>query len=300
MDKTLTFAIAVVLALTSSGCIANMGDLRDRAADEENLTSAAIDATTGTTTQASPRPNETVKLPPVARISIFESGGALLYKAAFTAEDPAETIFVKAATELSLIAGDSEAVERGATLTGFAWTVNDKPVEGTRQAKYAVEDPGLYTIMLQVTDSNGKTDMQHVKVALMPEPYEVVTELVSGQVVGQEGDAPADVAWDLAEPAEPATVQSVTIVASPPVHCDAILELLDAQGNSLGSADSSGIQDLDNTETLELGSIAFGAYTIRIAPFTCVATEVPIVVTVVLLPIVEGLEGAGDGHGHAH
>lgn len=296
MRTTLTLALACALAFT--GCITNMAGLKESLGGEDAANETIEPASTGTNVSTPNSPPVVQQRPPVARVSIFEPSGTLLYKSTFTAEDPAEMIMVPAATKLNLIAGDSEAVERGATLTGFAWTANGKPVEGARQASFEIKDPGLYKITLQVTDSNGKTDAQSVKVALMPEPYEVVTELAAGQLVGQEGDAPADVAWDLAAPEKPATVQSVKIVAEPPVTCDAVLELLDPTGASMGSADAAGIQDGDNTETLELASIPFGAYTIRLSPFTCVALDIPITVTVVLLPTIEGLEGGHGGHNH--
>lgn len=299
-----TFALTVALALALTGCITNMAGLKESLGDANGTTPETGEPLdrSATTPDATTKTNATtiVQRPPVARISIYESNGALLFKSTFTAENSTEIVFVNAKTTLSLIAGDSEAVERGANLTGFAWTVNGKPLEGDRQAKLEIAEPGVYAIMLKVTDSNGKSDTQSAKVALLAEPYEVVEELMSGQIVGQEGDAPADLAWELASPEEPATVQSVTIVARFPTTCDGIVELVAADGTSMGSSDAVGIQDLDNTETLELGSIAFGKYTIRLAPYTCVATEVPVTVTTVLVPVVPGLEGAGHGEHAGH
>lgn len=301
MNKTLLLSLALALALLSSGCIANMDNLKDKlgggAADESVTPAATSDETT--TPNSPPVVNETPKKPPVARLTVFAAGGALLFKSTFTAEDPGETVMVSAKGKLDLISGDSEVIERGATLTGFAWTVNGKAIEGAQKASFEIPEPGLYTITLKVTDSNAKSDTQTVKVALAPEPYEETVELVAGQVVGQEGDAPADVAWDLAAPEKPATVTKVVITAAPPITCDAVLEVLDAEGNVLGSADNVGHQDLTQTEELELGALAFGAYTIRIAPYTCIATEVPITVTVTYLPVVEGLDAShGEHAGH--
>lgn len=290
----------VVLTLATSGCIQNMGDLKDRlGGDDEPVTPAALETTPDTATNATTT-NVTATQPPVARISVFAANGALLFKSTFTAEDPTAIVFAEEKSKISLIAGDSEAVERGATLANFAWTLNAKPIEGGRQATFETGEPGMYVVGLVVTDSNGRSDNQTVTLGVAPTPYEVVTELVTGPVAGAEGTGEsAALPWELAAPEKPALVQSVKIVASPDVQCDAILDLLDAEGGSLGHADSAGHQDLDQTEVIELGALPYASYTIAVSPYACAEDEIPVTITVVFLPIVEGF-GGDDGHGHAH
>ena len=302
MRTTIAIAIAAALALT--GCITNIAGLKESAEDTGealeqtaealNQTADALDRTTAKNS------TQTVSKPPVARISIFGGNGALLFKSTFQAEDVSEIILIDAKTKLSLIAGDSEAVEPGATLTSYAWTLDGKPIEGGRQANLELAEPALHTLTLTVTDSKGKTDTQSLKLGVKPEPYEVVTELATGPIVGAEGEGQSEsLAWELAAPEKPAKIQSVVITAAPPVQCDAILELLDGEGTSVGFSDNAGHTSSSQTEEITLGEIPFAAYSIRVAPFACVADTIPVTVVVTFLPIVEGLEG-GDGHGHAH
>lgn len=299
MNKTLTLVTAVVLALTSSGCIANMGDLRDNvSAAEENLTSAAIDATEATTAQTSPRPNETVKLPPVARMAVFGSNGALIFKSNFQAESPAEIVRVDQDATLNFIAGDSEAIERGATITGFAWSLSGKPIEGAGQATVTLAEAGIQVVKLVVTDSNGKTDDVSLKLGVAPKPVEIVTELLTGPVAGASGLGNAgEVTFDLtlAAAGVPAVITSVKFVASPPASCDAILTVVDSEGEEVGSVDNTGNGE---AETVSAGALAEGAYLITVGPFACAAPDgVPVSVTVIYTPVIEGLEADHGEHG---
>lgn len=298
MRKLLLFVIT--LALASAGCVQNMNDLKDRIGNDEPITPAAVNDTTPTAPTSPPVANVT-KTPPVARISIFGTNGALVYKSTFQADDPKDILFVEAKSKLNLIASDSEALERGATLTGFAWTLNGKPIEGgARQASAEIGEAGLYTLTLHVTDSNGKTDTQTVKLGVAPEPYEITLELMTGPIAGGEGQGQGEaLIFTLATDAAkgPATVQKVTISAAPDVTLDAILTVTDAEGTVLGEADNAGHTDLDQTETLELGAIALGDYTVTVNPFAGAdADGVPITITITFLPTVEGLSG-DDGHG---
>ena len=302
MQKTLTFAIAVLLALTSSGCIANMGDLRDRmSGEEDNLTSAAIDALEQeSTTNTSSMTNQTAKLPPVARMAVFGANGALIFKSTFQADDPAEVLRVDQDTTLNLIAGDSEAIERGATITGFAWSHNGKPLEGAGQATLTLADAGIHVIKLVVTDSNGKTDDHSLKLGVAPQLVEIVTELLTGPVAGAGGEgSPGEVSFDLklAAAGVPAVITSVKFAAEPGAACDAILTVTGPDGPLGSGVDNAGF---GGAETVSGGSLPEGAYTISVGPFACVAPDgVPVVVTVVYTPIVEGLEDVHDDHaGH--
>lgn len=291
MRKTLIIPLA--LALAFAGCIQNMGDLKERLGTtaEEPVEPAAVTEEPA----APPAVNTTAPKPPVARITVFGPNGALIYKSTFTAEDPEAMVFVEESARLSLNGGDSEALETGATVTEFAWTLNGKPIEGDRAASVEVGEAGLYTLELVITDSVGSTDNQTLKLAVAPKPFEVVTELTTEPVAGAEGQGAASLPFTLALPGDkPATVQSVTFEARPGASCDAILEVLDSEGTSLGSEDSDGF---GGAETIEAGALPLGDYTITVSPFACVAPEgVPVRIVVVYLPTIEGL--AVDKHAH--
>lgn len=295
----IVITLALAFALSLAGCIQNMGDFKDRfgATTDEPLESTDTPVTP--TAPTTPVGNATPPAPPVARISVFGANGALVYKATFTAEDPADVVYVEEKSKLLLNAADSEAVERGATLTAYAWSLNGKLLEGGRNATVEVGEAGLYTLSLVVTDSKGSKDNQTLKLGVAPKPFEVVTELVTAPVVGAEGQGQgATLAFELAAAGDkPATVQSVTFEASPGASCDIILDVLDPEGESLGSKDGGSFGE---SETLAAGALAYGAYSIVVSPFVCAAPDgVPVTVTVVYLPTVEGL--ATDEHGgHAH
>ena len=304
MNKTLAFALALALAVVSTGCIQNMAELKDRIGADEPVEPAAVVDTPAKPTPAVENTTKPLKAP-VARITVFAANGALVYKSPFQADDGAELIFVEAKTTLNLIAGDSEALEAGATLTGFAWTLAGKPVEGARQASAEVGEAGLYPLTLTVTDSNGQKDTQSVKLAVAPEAYDVTIELMSGPIAGAEGAPLAEtLAFTLAadESKGPSMVQKVVIVAKPDLGLDAAIEVLNADGESMGSADSAGHDSLDQTETIELGAVALGDYAVSVTPFAGADPDgVPVTIIVTYMPIIAGLNDTGDGHGgHAH
>lgn len=299
MKKTLILLIAAMLSL--AGCIANMTDLKDRAATtDEPVVPAAVDEPVKTDTADTDDDVVVPKKAPVARISAFGPNGALLFKSSFTAEDPAATLPVEEKSALKLIAGDSETLEPGANLTGFAWTLNGKPLEGTRQATAELGEAGLYVITLVVTDSNGQSDSQTLKLGVAPKPVDIVTELVTGPIAGAEGEGQAGaVSFDLALDGAgvPAAILAVRFTATPPIACDAILDVVGPDEASLGAKDETGFGE---PEEISAGALAPGAYAITVAPFACAAPDgVPVTITVTYLPVVEGMAAEPDGP-HAH
>lgn len=292
--RTLSFTLTLALALVSSGCVANMADLKDRVGGaDEPVEAAEVAIPSPVATNTTP---PKVTKPPVARITAFGANNALVYKSTFQADDPSELVFVTKDTKVSLMASDSEALEAGATLASFAWTLNGQPLAQARTAALDAKEAGLYTVVLNVTDSNGKSDTQTLKLAVAPEPYDVVTELVTGPVAGAEGAGQAgELAFELALPTDkPATAQKISIVAKPGASCDATLEVTDPAATSSGVKDGGSVGE---EESVDIASPAVGSYAIVVAPFACVAPEgVPVTVTVTFLPTVEGVAG-GDGHG---
>lgn len=289
--------IPIVVMLSLAGCIQNMSDLKDRVgAGDEPIETAALEEPTPTVDTPT---NKTPPKAPVARLSLFAQNGAMLYKSSFIADDPTEIVFVDEETKLKALASDSETNEPGANLTTFAWTLQGKPLPSGRSVDVEVGEAGIYTLTLVVTDSNGMTDAHTLRLGVAPVPVEVATTLKTGPVAGaggagQNGELVFDLAADGA--GVPATIQSVTFEAAASATCDHILEVIGPDGTSLGVKDSAGN---GAPETINAGALEPGAYEIIVSGFACAAPEVDVIVTVVYLPIVEGLE-AGDGHGHAH
>lgn len=299
MKRHTPIVLALALSLALAGCIQNMGDLKGRLsgdADEPVQAATTDDATTPPTVET-PVANATPKKAPVARMSLFAASGALVYKSTFQADDPAEIVFVEEKSKLNAIAGDSETLEKGATLSSYAWTLNGKAISSEAKATVEVGEAGLYTLVLTVTDSNQQTDVHTVKLGVAPKPYDVVTELMTGAVLGasglgQTGELTFDLALDTST--GPTTIQAVTFTASPGLTCDAQLDVLDANGESVGSADDGGN---GGAEEIAAGALPVGAYTIIVSAYACVEPEgVPVTVTVTYLPVIEGVD-AGDGHG---
>lgn len=289
-------ALALVLALALTGCIQNMGALKEKVDGDdagEGLAPASAGNATSTAANATTGAAEAAKKPPVARTSLYAPNGALVYKSSFQAEDPAEVVFVEEKSSITANAGDSETLERGATLTGFAWTLDGKALPAGRQATVEVGEAGIYVLLLTVTDSNGMTDTQTLKLGVPPKPYEVATEVLTGPVAGVEGagqggSATFELALDTSQ--GPATIQSVSFAASPPTSCvDMAIQVLDAEGEAIGEASGS--------DAVEAGALPLGTYTIEVIPYACVAQDgIPITVVVTYVPVIEAL-GETEGHG---
>lgn len=290
----------LALALLSTGCIANMTDLKDKVQPgatqdvDEPLDAAAL-AT-----------NATNLTPPVARIQVFGANNALLYAADFKADNVTRPLVVPAGVELTFLSGESAAVAPGARITNVSWSVNGKTL-ATPKATATLPGPGLYPLVLTVTDTQGATDQQRVALGVMPEPFDVTTNLTAGQMAGANGQGQGSrLAFDLSTSAagKPATIQGVRVVALPPLSCDAALALLDGEGNPLAEADDADATTGDQAETIDAGKLPEGGYAIQLAPASaCLAHEgFPVQVVVTFLEIVPGLTDAGgDGHGgHAH
>lgn len=287
--------ILLALGLATTGCVANMADLKGTLdpASVETAVRDAGDLVENATNRSAP---------PVARITVFGENNALVYKASFAAEDVSSPIFVAESVEVVLLASDSAAVEPGATLVSFAWTLPRANANGTR-ASATFDAPGLYPVTLKVTDSNGNTDTQTVVLAVAPQPFEVFMNMTTGQLVGAGGQGqPARLAFSLTTEAAgiPATIQNVKVVATPPASCDATLRLLDSEGEPLAEANDADAASGAQTETIDAGALPEGGYAIEVVPEACVAQGgVDVQVIVTYLALVPDLgEGHGEGHGH--
>ncbi|MFA5860507.1 MAG: PKD domain-containing protein [Candidatus Thermoplasmatota archaeon] len=276
---TPAFAFAFALSLALSGCIANAKDLKDK------LTASSVDPPTPSPV-VPVTPNTTETKPPVARISVFGANGALVFKASFAAEDVTSPVFVDPGVTLTLVATDSEALSRGATLAAYAWSIagNSSTLAKTSAM---FNDSGKYPVTLTVTDSNGLTDSQLVTLAIAPRPYDVTTNMTTGPVIGATGTGQdGTVSFDLSYPkgGAPTIVQGVKVRVSAQDTCDAVLSLLDKDGNVVGKSDKGGIS---TAEEIALPALPEGNYTVTVAAGdACVAKDgAPVGITVTYLPL---------------
>lgn len=290
--KTPTLLVVLLLAtLPLAGCVQNMRDLKERVgAAEQELEPATVDPLPEETN------NTTVLRPPVARIGVFGSNGALVYKATFQADNETAPVYVKEGSNLTLTAADSETLEPGATLASYAWAVAGKTMEG-RQVQVEVGEPALYPVQLTVTDSNGETDVQTMTLAVAPTPFEVKTTLTTGPIVGADGEGvPATLTHEVSDTVEEKKhkIVSVAVSSKGGTTCDTILTVAPPEGDAMGPQDSGG------DETITFMDAPAGAYAITVSGFACAAPQgIPVEVVVTYLLLVEGLEGDGHG-GHAH
>ena len=296
-----TLVLSIAFALSFAGCIQNIAGLKETANDtqtavEQTLDQATTSRTNATATNASVAPPK----PPVARITVFAAGGALLFKSTFQAEHVSDIIRVDQGSAITLIAADSEAIEPGATLTSYAWSLDGKPIEGGRQATAVLDQAGIRVLSLVVTDSKGTTDDQSIRLGVAPKPIEMVTELTTGPIAGAVGLGVAgETAFDLslAPAGVPAKITSVSFLAAAPTGCDIILTVTGPEGDEVGSVDST---STGAPEVLNAGELPEGTYAIAVEPYSCAAPDgTTVTVTVVYTPIIEGLEDDGHG-GHAH
>lgn len=300
MNKTITLSFVLLLTLAPlTGCIENMQDLKERLGADTTAAAAEPEpvkaATTNeTTTPVNTTPKETK--PPVARITVFGANGALVYKSPFLAEDEANPVYTTAPATLQLIATDSEVLEPGAKLDKYTWEFAGMTMEGA-QVSHQLTEPGVYPLMLTVTDTKGGKDMQHITLAVAPQPFDVVTNLMTELVIGVEGigigsSATYDLSFTIDDKLH--TVSKLVFKTTAGPECDTILEVIPPSGEG-----AQGPQDSGSQETITFGAGEEGAYTVNVTGFACVSQGVPIEVTATYLQVIEGLEG-GDGHGHAH
>lgn len=163
-----TATIALLLVAALAGCIENMSDLKDRVqgSDTGVLPGAGgvndtINGTTGgKKTPAGPLP--------VARMAIYETGGAKLFEADFVAADAQyKDATARAGKQLSFTASGSETPN--GTITSYDWAFGDgKTAKGSTATHTFAATGGVFAIVLKVTDSKGRVDTQTVKLAVLP------------------------------------------------------------------------------------------------------------------------------------
>lgn len=280
MRATRLLSIMLIVALTASaGCIANAKDLKDKL-------NAASTEPASPPVPATPAANATEAKPPVARVSVFGANGALVFKASFAAEDVTSPVFVDQGIVITLVATESEALARGASLTNYSWNIAGKASAGAKTTA-TFNDSGKYPVTLTVTDSNGLVDTQLVTLAIAPKPYDVTSNMTTGPIAGTTGmGQDGKVAFELSYPkgGAPASVQGVKVRVAGQDTCDSVLTVLDKDAKTVGKSDKGGV---GAPEVVAFPSLPEGKYTIAIsAGDACLAKDgLPVSVTVTYLPL---------------
>lgn len=197
-------ASAVLLAASLAGCVENVQDLKDRVTGlDEPVDTASTDTADGTGQVGLPAASDGVAKPPVARISVFGSDGAIVFKSSFAADETQLATLLTGGDTLTFSAADSEAVDPKATLAGYAWTVTSfsgatavghashgdaasttaekddahaghasaaEPATGASLQHTFPEDGGVFLVTLTVKDSLGATDAMALKIGVNPAP----------------------------------------------------------------------------------------------------------------------------------
>ncbi|HLE96315.1 MAG TPA: hypothetical protein VI997_03010 [Candidatus Thermoplasmatota archaeon] len=151
--KTSLAAALVLLALPLAGCVENMQDLKDKVTGETVESSSLADAT-GQLPKADVKTvaNTTANAKaPVARVSIYAEGGALVFKSSFAATETSVPTILQGGASITFTGSDSEAVDTRATLKEYVWTVTPTKAamsaassSGSDEGGHAhADDPGL-------------------------------------------------------------------------------------------------------------------------------------------------------------
>lgn len=299
--KVLMVVLALV-ALPMAGCIENMDDLKDKIQGAQ--TGDPIEQQTTNTTdgdldlEGNVTDNSTTEYkPPVARITVFAEGGALAYRASFVAENQTEPIIVQGGT-FTFVAADSEAVDPRAELTTFEWDINGEAKEG-RKTEATITEPGVYMIVLKVTDSKGSVDDQMIHLGIVPEPFTETFEMSGGPVLGlEEAGAHAAVGTNpftvLAEKdGKTLKAQSLSVRIASARPSDLILKVTDPSGTETQDDDLPG-----TLESISIDSPAAGEWVAEVRAYAGGTDTYTLEVSITYVQVVEGL--GGDGHAHAH
>jgi hypothetical protein len=281
--RVLPLLVIALLAAPLAGCIQNVADLKDKltgAKQDLQQASAQLNATSQQMHDALADAK-----PPVARITVFGANGALLFKSSFVGEDVTTPVPIEAGAALTLIGTDSEAIQGGATVASYAWSLAGVPAAGPR-AGAAWNESGKYPVTLMVTDSNGKTDNQTVVLAIFPKPFDVVLNQTTGAIVGamgagQDADAKFDVKLSYAK--RPAAVQAVTVSTPALDACDVVLTVTDKDGKAVGKSDKGGV---GAGEAAVMGALPEGTYSVHVGiGDACVAKDgVVVKIAITFLP----------------
>lgn len=273
MQTRALIAIALLVA-PLAGCIENMSDLRERISGSSTEVQPPMNETLKNATK-----NATKKVLPVARIDLFEKGGAKVFGSDFVAADAKIETTILGGKELSFVGSQSEALAPGAAIASHEWTFGDgASAKGSTVSHAYAETGGVFKVALKVTDSKGNVDTQRLELAVMP-VLVVTNETLKGQIAaGFQGLNPGDQGLDRA-------THTFTIVAmgddgraydhvgtlvrlsGGQTAVDVTMTITDAAGETLGSGTEIALEGLPAAEytiTVVLNAGAQADYSILV------------------------------------
>lgn len=156
-------------------------------------------------TRAGPNDASLPSDPPAPRISVFAPNGDKVLEPAFEPEAGTFANSVSsgfpAGEEAQFSATESEAVAKGAAIESYEWSLGDGTEATGTTTSHAYEEPGVYEVTLEVTDSYGNADEHSVYVVVVGWTQTVAETSFSesSEWTQQSGDAEIN-EWRLAGP----------------------------------------------------------------------------------------------------
>lgn len=253
--------------------------------------------------------------PPVARMRIFDATGLQVFESDFVAESPVNPLVANAGN-ITFAGSASEAIEAGTEIESYEWFFDD----GTVLEGITVEHPfpvtgGNHTVRLAVEDSAGGTDTQTVTLAVKPGRV-ALTEIFTGEATGVLGEGVGGshnhtVDNGTTPGGLPAylTLLDVQLEAAAGAHPghDLMLEVLDGEGNEIGSQDGAGSSERVRREySFDDHAPPSGDWIINVDGFSGAAVPYEVTMTLEWQVLAEDpafaawVDRYDDGHNHEH
>jgi hypothetical protein len=245
-----------------------------------NGTTGTGNTTRGNTTTGN---NTTLAKPPVARMQVFEGGGALAFESNFVADNVTTPVHVKGGESITFLGSPSEAVDRTAKIEAWEWSFGDGATASGRSVNHSYSDlGGNFVVTLTVRDSNNLTDALTLALAAEPtreyvRPLNLTGNLQLGTlgVALQEGldlnELPLEVLGTIDGLPVEVVGARFTLTPGAPLS-DFDLVLLDPQGNV--SASDTGVPlvgvgepappEPGNPASIEVDTLATGPHTFQV------------------------------------
>ncbi|HEV8359828.1 MAG TPA: PKD domain-containing protein [Candidatus Thermoplasmatota archaeon] len=211
-----------LLALAMAGCTSQPAQpnepLEPTGTDQSGTGSNTTTGTGNNTTLPPPKP-------PVARMQVFDTDGALAFESNFVADNATATNPLHGGAPVTFLGSNSEAVDKTATVTKWEWDFGDGGKASGRGVSHGFRDVGgIFRVTLVVTDSHNLTDSVQVLVGVLPTRSYTVPLNASGELqlgtlglVQQDGLDVATTTFELVSTMEgqPVRVESVSLTVAP-------------------------------------------------------------------------------------